>query len=113
MFPGFQPGFVYPPDPVLLLQLYTLREDGTQKVKTQTGYTFDDQGLHIAGSYSDMANLLNHKGMCISRNGEILLQADNQGVLARDVNVGNYLIIGENVRFEDYGGSRTACYYIG
>ena len=97
----------------LQLQLYTLREDGTQKVKTQTGYTFDDQGLHIAGSYSDMANLLNHKGMCVSRNGEILLQADNQGVLARDVNVGNYLIIGENARFEDYGGSRTACYYIG
>ena len=97
----------------LQLQLETIREEGTQKVKTQMGYTFDDKGLEIARSDSDMANLLDHTGMYVTRNGETLLQANNQGVLAKDVSVENYLIVGGNARFEDYDGSRTACYYIG
>lgn len=97
----------------LQLQLQTIREDGIQKVKTQMGYTFDDKGLQISRSDSDMANRLDHTGMYVTRNGQILLQANNQGVIAKDVSVGNYLIVGENARFEDYGGSRTACYYLG
>ena len=67
----------------------------------------------ISRSDSDMANRLDHTGMYVTRNGQILLQANNQGVIAKDVSVGNYLIVGENARFEDYGGSRTACYYLG
>ena len=97
----------------LQLQLQTIREDGVQKLKTQMGYTFDDKGLQISRSDSDMANRLDHTGMYVTRNGQILLQANNQGVIAKDVSVGNYLIVGENARFEDYGGSRTACYYLG
>ena len=81
--------------------------------KTTTGYTFDEQGLRITRSDSDMDNTLDHTGMCVRRNGEILLQANNQGVQARDVTVSNYLVVGEHTRFEDYGGDRTACYYIG
>ena len=60
-----------------------------------------------------MENLLDHTGMYVRRNGEVLLQANNQGVQTRDVTVRNYLIVGENARFEDYGSDRTACYYIG
>ena len=51
--------------------------------------------------------------MYVRRNGEVVLQANNQGVRGRDVTVENYLIVGENARFEDYGGNRTACFYIG
>lgn len=97
----------------LQLELETIREDGTRKVKTGIGYTFDDKGLQISRTDSDMANLLDHTGMYVRRNGETVLQANNQGVRARDVTVENYLIVGENARFEDYGGNRTACFYIG
>ena len=97
----------------LQLELETIRETGSGMVTTSTGYTFDDQGLQISRSDSDMENLLDHTGMYVRRNGEIVLQANNQGVVARDVTVDNYLILGSNARFEDYGGNRTACFYIG
>lgn len=97
----------------LTLELETIRENGTDKVKTGMGYTFDDSGLQISRSDSDMENLLDHTGMYVRRNGEVVLQANNQGVQARDVSVDNYLIIGENARIEDYSGDRTACFYIG
>ena len=97
----------------LSLQLQTIRQDGAQKVTTGVGYTFDDKGLQISRTDSNMANLLDHTGMYVRRNGEVVLQANNLGVQARDVSVGNYLIIGENARIEDYGGNRTACFYIG
>lgn len=100
-------------DQSLQLELETIRETGTQKVTTATGYTFDDKGLQISRTDSDMENLLDHTGMYVRRNGEVVLQANNQGVRGRDVTVENYLIVGENARFEDYGGNRTACFYIG
>ena len=97
----------------LTLELTSIRETGTDKVKTGVGYTFDDKGLQISRSDSDMENLLDHTGMYVRRSGQVVLQANNQGVQARDVSVGNYLIIGENARIEDYSGDRTACFYIG
>jgi hypothetical protein len=46
----------------------------------------------------------------------ILLQADRDGVKAVDVSVGNYLIVGDHARFEDYSSAddekRTACFWI-
>ena len=97
----------------LHLELESIRENGTGMVTTATGYTFDDKGLQISRSDSDMKNLLDHTGMYVRRNGETVLQANNQGVEARDVTVDNYLIVGSNARFEDYGGNRTACFYVG
>lgn len=97
----------------LKLELETIRQNGTQKVKTGTGYTFDDKGLRISRTDSEMENLLDHTGMYVKRAGEVVLQANNQGVVARDVTVRNYLILGDNARFEDYSGNRTACFYIG
>ena len=97
----------------LQLELVSIREEGSQKVKTAVGYTFDDKGLQISRSDSDMENLLDHTGMYVGRNGETVLQANNQGVEAADVTVRNYLIVGENARFEDYNGDRTACFYLG
>ena len=97
----------------LHLELESIRENGTGMVTTATGYTFDDKGLQISRSDSDMENLLDHTGMYVRRNGETVLQANNQGVEARDVTVDNYLIVGSNARFEDYGGNRTACFYVG
>lgn len=87
-------------------------EQGSQKVVTRTGYTFDEKGLTIATDRSDIKNLLDHTGMQVTRGDEILLRADNAGVAARDVTVHNYLVIGSHARVEDYPQNRTACFWL-
>jgi hypothetical protein len=60
-----------------------------------------------------MENRLDEKGMYVLRGGETMLKADADGVIATDVSVRNYLVVGEHARLEDYGQGRTACFYIG
>lgn len=88
-----------------------LRQVGAQVV-TDTGYTFDADGLRIARSGTEMENRLDHSGMYVCRGDETILQATGRGVVAADVQVRNYLHVGSHARFEDYAG-RTACFYIG
>ncbi len=92
-----------------------IQQEGTSQVKTATGYTFDENGLSIAKSGTQMENLLNENGMYVTRSGEVMLQADKDGVVATDVTIRNYLIVGEHCRFEDYANGtdtrRTACYW--
>lgn len=99
----------------LSLELTEIRQNGTGQVKTTQGYTFDDQGLHISRSDSDMDNTLDHTGMYVRRGAEMMLQANNRGVLATDVTVRNYLTIGHS-RFEEYSSgpdrTRTACFFV-
>lgn len=100
----------------LNLRIRTLTEQGSTKVTTQTGFTFDERGLTISKEGTSMENLLDESGMYVKRSGEILLQADRDGVKAVDVSVGNYLIVGDHARFEDYSSAddekRTACFWI-
>lgn len=96
----------------------TLVSDGADKLKTSMGYTFDDQGLNIHRDGSEVTNRLDENGMQVLRDagtaGEtVMLQADAQGVIATDVKVRNYLVIGSHARLEDYGEGRTACFYLG
>lgn len=86
--------------------------EGIQQVTTRNGYTFSERGLQIQRSGESVQSLLTHTGLQVTRDGVALLQADKDGVRAVDVTVGNYLILGEHARLEDYPGSRTACYYI-
>lgn len=83
-----------------------------QQVTTSAGYSFSDAGLQIKRSGESVENLLTHEGMQVSRYGSPILRADKEGVRAVDVSVGNFLIMGDHARFEDYPGSRTACFYI-
>ena len=94
------------------LRVKTVEEQGVQKVTTETGFTFDKKGLTISRSGTQMENLLDETGMFVKRSGKMLLQADQEGVTAVDVSVGNYLVIGDHARFEDYDRSRTACFWI-
>lgn len=92
-------------------------EDGANKVVTsEARYTLDDEGLKIAKAGEEMANRLDNTGMYVTRSGEVILQANNEGVVATDVKVRNYLIVGSYTRFENYrtatGEGRTACFYI-
>lgn len=88
-------------------------DNGVDKVTTETGYTFKEDGLLIHKTGDEIENKLDHTGMYVTRAGETILQANNTGVVATDVTVRNYLIIGTHARFEDYGDGRTACFYIG
>lgn len=94
------------------IRIRTLTEQGGDRVTTQTGFTFDEKGLTISRTGTAMENLLDESGMYVKRSGEVLLQADQDGVRAVDVSVGNYLIVGDHARFEDYGTDRTACFWI-
>ena len=94
------------------LEITNILNDGVNKVTTSTGYTFNAEGLRIQSAGTAIENLLNNRGMYVSRSGDIMLKADANGVEATDVTVNNYLIIGDHARFENYPTGRTACFYI-
>ena len=91
--------------------------EGINSIETSTGYTFDQDGLKIAKSGEEMENKLDNKGMSVTRNGEEVLSATNKGVDAINLTSRQYLIVGDNARFENYDDGtdsrRTACFFIG
>lgn len=95
------------------ISIKTALENGVDKVTTTTGFTFNDEGLHISKSNSDITTSISEDGMKVYKNNTEVLVADNQGVKAEDLHATTYLIIGNNSRFEDYDGSRTGCFWIG
>lgn len=98
------------------IQVTNIINNGVDKVVTSTGYTFDAEGLKIQRAGQSIETLLNNLGMYVTRSGETMLKADSSGVVATDVSVRNYLIVGSHARFEDYtdgnDSSRTACFYV-
>jgi len=94
----------------------TVEENGASRVQTQFGLTLDGSALTIARSGSEMVNRLNERGMYVVRTDgadaqTVMLQADADGVVATDVSVRNYLMVGDHARFEDFDTNRTACFY--
>ena len=79
----------------------------------ETGYTFDKGGLNIHKDGEEMHNTLNNNGMYVRKNNTDVLVADKDGVNAINLTARQYLIVGNNARFEDFSNSRTACFYIG
>ena len=89
---------------------------GTNKVTTSTGFTFDQNGLNISKTDSEMKTQITEDGMKIYKNDEVMLTANNQGVDAKNLHATTYLIIGNNSRMEDFtenGSKRTAVFWIG
>ena len=86
---------------------------GIDGIETSTGYTFDKDGLHISKSDSEISTTITEDGMTVYEGSKALLTANNEGVAATDLHAKTYLIIGTNSRFENYGSSRTACFWIG
>ena len=96
----------------LTLSVEKLQTEGTAKLKTAMGYTFDDNGLQICRDGQQMKNLLDNTGMYVTRGGQTILQANDRGVQATDVTVGSYLVIGSHARLENYTAGRTACFWL-
>ena len=90
---------------------------GINSITTSTGYSFDQDGLHIQkvvnGVAEEMENRLDHTGMYVNRGADNILTANNEGVDAINLRSRQFLIIGDNSRFENYESDRTACFYIG
>lgn len=90
----------------------TTAKNGVEKVITTTGYVFDEEGLNISKSGSEISTIISDDGMAVSKNNKEVLVANNQGVKAEDLHATTFLIVGENSRFEDYESNRTGCFWI-
>lgn len=100
----------------LLIKIQQIINNGFDSITTSTGFTFDENGLTIAKTGSEMKTTITEDGMTIYKNDEEVLTADNEGVKAYNLHATTYLIIGTNSRFEDYikdGEDRTGCFWIG
>ncbi len=88
-------------------------DDGVNKVTTSTGYTFDEEGLTVSKSNSEMTTQITEDGMTIRRNDDEMLVADHTGVNATNLHATTYLMVGGRSRFENYESDRTGCFWIG
>lgn len=87
--------------------------EGVETVKTATGFTFDDEGLTVSKTGSEMSTKVTEDGMEVSQNNDPVLVADSQGVEAKNLNASTYLIISGKARLEAYETDRVACFWIG
>lgn len=93
-------------------------ENGISKVKTTTGFTFDEEGLTITKTSANTETNINENGMVIhSTSGgtgrdEELLNVNSEGVEAYNIKVKTYFHIGSHSRMEDYQDG-TGIFYIG
>ena len=95
------------------IQIETELANGVDKVTTSTGFTFNEEGLTVAKSGSEMTTTITEDGMIVYRDQQPVLTANNVGVDATNLNATTYLIIGANSRLENYGTNRTGCFWIG
>lgn len=95
------------------LEIKSELDNGVTKVETNTGFTFNDEGLTVEKNNSEMKTQITEDGMTVYKNDEAVLVANNTGVDAVNLHATTYLIIGTNSRFEDYGDNRTGCFWIG
>ena len=95
------------------LEIQSELSNGVTKVETTTGFTFNEEGLTVSKSGSEMTTQITEDGMTVFRDNTAVLTANNVGVDAVNLHATTYLIIGNNSRFEDYGEDRTGCFWIG
>lgn len=88
-------------------------DNGVEKVVTSTGFTFDEEGLKISKSGTDLNTQITEDGMEVRNGDGAVLTANSVGVDAANLHATTYLIIGTNSRLEDYDTNRTGCFWIG
>lgn len=98
------------------LRISSALDNGINKVTTETGFTFNEEGLTVSKTGSEMTTQITEDGMVVYRDNTAMLTANNEGVNAANLHATTYLIIGNTSRFEDYtnnGEARTGCFWIG
>lgn len=107
----------------IVTRVETLEGTEITEIKTTNGYTFNSKGLTIWAEGNSIQNLLDNAGMEVSRvvgnTTESILEANDDGVNALNLNARQFLIVGDKSgqsRFESYSGAagtvRTACFFI-
>lgn len=102
----------------LSVSIKGIESDGVTRVETETGFTFDKDGLSISKTGEELSVFSGFDdddgvGFFVRRNNEDVLSATNVGVETENLTVRNYLVIGSNSRFETYQSNRTGCFYVG
>ena len=87
--------------------------ENINSVTTSTGYKFNKDGLNIHKSGWEINNTIDHTGMYVDRADDNVLTANHEGVDAINLRSRQFLIVGDNSRFENYAVKRTGCFYIG
>lgn len=102
----------------LSLKLEDISYNGVDKVVTETGFTFDRNGMTVDSTDSPTKTQVTPDGMTVytknAAGGQSeVLEATSEGVDATNLHAKTYLIIGGRSRFENYGSDRTGCFWIG
>ena len=87
--------------------------NGVNSITTTTGFTFNEEGLRVSKSGSEMESLLDEDGLRVYRDNTEMLRADNTGCYAENLHSRTYLIIGGNSRMETFEYNRTGIFWIG
>ena len=95
-----------------------ITDNGVTKVVTETGFTFDREGMTVDSTDSPTKTQVTTDGMTVYKKDaeggqEEVLKATSDGVDATNLHAKTYLIIGGRSRFENYGTDRTGCFWIG
>jgi hypothetical protein len=94
-----------------------IQAEGASKITTETGFTFDNEGLTVEQEGAGVKTIITTDGMSVIVDGYTeVLTANSEGVSAKDLHARTYLLIGETSRFEDYeknGKARTGCFWMG
>ncbi len=97
----------------LSLQVKSVYDDGVSKVSTTAGYTFNEEGITVQKSGTQIKTQITEDGITVFKNDNEVLVADSQGVNAVDLNASTYLSVAGLCRFEKYKSGRIGCFWIG
>lgn len=93
-------------------QVDGIQTGGVSKVRTSTGYTFDETGFTVSKSGREMKTQITEDGMTVYKNDNAVLTANNGGVDAVNLHASTFLIIGGKSRFEKFSDDRIGCFWI-
>lgn len=95
----------------------TVNNTGVSEVTTETGFTFNADGMTIDKVGTEMKTTITEDGMIVYRDNNQVLTANNEGVYATNLYASTFIILGELCRFEEYidhetEEQRVGCFWI-
>lgn len=103
------------PDDVEIQISNALASGAVNEITTSTGFTFNNEGLTVSKSGTEMNTTISEDGMVVYRGEDPMLTADHEGVQAMNLRATTYLFIGEHSLLQNYdlnGSQRTGCFWI-
>lgn len=101
------------------IQIDKKLQNGVNRVETSTGFKFDENGINVSKTGADTSTQITENGMKVLDVNETdpdqktVLEANKDGVNAKNLRASTYLVIGGRSRLENYGAYRTGCFWIG